>query len=77
MLAAKASHPLPISTICRTGLMVITRVSITHLICSFSVVKALIAQRYPSKLYAKSVVRFNVFSKQFYPICSLSLINKA
>ena len=57
--------------------MVITRVSIMHLICSFSVVKALTAQRYPSKLYAKLVVQFNVLGKQFFSIRSLSLINKA
>ena len=48
MLAEKALHPFPTSTICKGGLMVITCVSMTHLICSFLAAKALIAQRYPS-----------------------------
>ena len=51
--------------------MVIMQVSITHLICSFSVTKALIAQRYPSKLYAKLVVWLIVLKRQFLSIWSL------
>ena len=49
------------SMICKGGCMVITCVSITHLICSFSAAKALMAQRYPSRLYAKLVVLFKGF----------------
>ena len=56
--------------------MVITWVSITHLICSFSIAKALIAQRYPSKLYAKLVVQLIVLNRQFLSIWSLPMINK-
>ena len=50
MLAEKALHPLPTSTICKGGVMVMTCVSMTHLICNFSAAKVLISQRYPSRL---------------------------
>ena len=70
MLAEKASHPFPTSTICKGGLMATTCVSMTHLACSFSAAKALIAQRYPSKLYARLVVLFKVLRKQSFLIQS-------
>ena len=57
--------------------MVITCVSITHLICSFSEARALMAQRYPSRLYAKLVVQFNGFKTQFFLILLISFMNKA
>ena len=46
--------------------MVATWVSITHLICSFSAARALIAQRYPSRLQAKLLVLFKVLRKQSF-----------
>ena len=50
--------------------MVITQVSIIHLIFSFSVAKALMAQRYPSKLYAELVVWLIVLKTfLFGPYC--------
>ena len=50
------------STICRGGLIV----SITHLTCNFLAANALMAQRYPSRLYAKLVVQFNVLGNSFF-----------
>ena len=50
--------------------MATTWVSITHLICNFSAARALIAQRYPSRLYAKLVVLFSVLRKQSFLIHS-------
>ena len=65
MLVEEVSHPLPMFMICKEGCMVITCVSITHLIGSFSAAKALMAQRYPSRLYAKLVSLFKGLSMQF------------
>ena len=41
----EASQPLPISMICKGGLMVTNLVFIMHLICNFSIAKALIAHK--------------------------------